>query len=124
MKIVDCHNELGFEELLPPASQGAGAVNGTAVDISAYQGTLKVILDGATGGTGTLDVKIQTGDQSNGSDAADVSGAAFPQITTTGGKLALALDTRGCKKYIRAVSTVGTGPQVRACIAVGQKQVI
>jgi len=124
MKIHDCHNELTSFELLPSASQGAGTVNGTCVDISQYQGIIKCHLNGASGGTGALNVKIQTGDQSDGSDAADLSGAAFTQITTTGGNLSIGVDTRACKKYIRAVSVVTTGPQVRSCIAVGQKQVI
>ncbi|HSW65201.1 MAG TPA: hypothetical protein VLH56_18115 [Dissulfurispiraceae bacterium] len=124
MNIIDCHNEITSFVLLPAGSRGAGTVDGTAVDVTTYKGIIKVILNGATGGTGTLNVKMQTGDLSNGSDAADITGGAFTQITTTGGNQALAIDTRGCKKFIRATATVGTGPQVFAVLAVAQGAVI
>ncbi len=110
-------------ELFPAQSTSTGA-NGTCVDLQQYQGIVKVILDAKTGGTGTLNMKIQTGDASDGSDAADFSPAiAFTQITTTGGLQALSVDTRAAKRYIRAVSTIGTGPQVFAVLAVGEKKI-
>ena len=127
MKTIDTHNELSFEELAVSGAR-TSTFTGTAVDISQYQGKLKVILDSAagTGTTPTLNGKIQTGDQSDGSDAADVSGAAFAQITTTAAKEAIGVDTRDCKKYIRFVGTIaGTSPSFNfAALAVGQKQII
>ena len=127
MKMVDVHNELSLEELAVSGARTA-TFTGTAVDISQYQGVLKVVLDSAagTGTTPTLDGKIQTGDASDGSDAADVSGAAFVQIVAAVSKQAIGVDTRACKKYIRFVGTIaGTTPSFNfAVVAVGQKQVI
>lgn len=127
MKIIDCHNELSVEELAVSNAR-TSTYTGTAVDISGYQGVLKVILDSAagTGTSPTLDGKIQTGDAADGSDAADVAGATFAQVTTAASKQAIGIDTRACKKYIRFVGTIGgTTPSFNfAVLAVGQKQVI
>jgi hypothetical protein len=40
-----------------------------------------------------------------------VSGATFSQSTTTADCKTLALDTNACKRYIRYVGTIVTGPQ-------------
>ncbi len=109
-------------ELFPAQSSSASA-NGTAVDLQPYQGVVRVILDAKTGGTGSLAVKLQTGDASDGSDAADISGAAFTTITTTGGLQALSVDSRTCKRYLRAVSTIVTGPQVFCVVAAAEKKI-
>lgn len=127
MKMINCNDELSLEELAVSGARTA-TFTGTAIDISMYQGDLKVILDSAagTGTTPTLDGKVQTGDQSDGSDAADVSGAVFTQVVAAASKQSIGVDTRGCKKYVRFVGTIaGTTPSFNfAVVAVGQKQVI
>lgn len=127
MKIIDCHNELSFDELAVSGARTT-TLTGTAIDISQYQGVLKIIQDSAagTGTTPTLDGKIQTGDQSNGSDAADVSGAVFTQVTTAASKQALGVDTRNLKTYIRYVGPItGTTPSFNfAVLLIGQKKVL
>jgi hypothetical protein len=122
MITIDLKNETISFELLPAGSRSAGTVNGTGVDIRNYQGFIKVHLNAATGGTGTLDVKIQ--DSADNSSFADVSGYSFTQVTTTGGNQSIGVDARLCRRYIRAVSTVGTGPQVFAVIGIGAKQLM
>lgn len=44
-----------------------------------------VLAAGALGSSATLDCKLQEGDESDGSDAADITGAAFTQMTQAGG---------------------------------------
>ncbi len=111
------------EKLWPAQSTSAGANNGTAVDISMYQGVMEIVQNVNTGGTGSVATKIQQGNQSDGSDAADVTGATFTSVTTTGGHQLILLDTRMCGKYIRAVLTVTTGPEVCCVIANGEKKI-
>ncbi|OGP65796.1 MAG: hypothetical protein A3K22_00990 [Deltaproteobacteria bacterium RBG_16_42_7] len=127
MKIINCNDELSLEELAVSGAR-TSTLTGTAIDISQYQGDLKIILDSAagTGTTPTLNGKIQTGDQSDGSDAADVSGAVFAQVVAAASKQSIGVDTRACKKYIRFIGTIaGTTPSFNfAVLAVGQKQVI
>jgi len=125
MKIVDVHGEIGVFELLVSGARTAN-VTGSGVDISAYQGNLKIILDSAAGsGTSpTLDVKIQN--SADGTTYTDVAGAAFAQVTTTASLQSIRLDTRSVKKYIRAVGTIGgTSPSFNfAVLAVGQTQTL
>lgn len=124
MKIIDFNNEAQAVELAPAAARTATA-NGTGVDIRDFQGILKVLLNiGAVTGTApTLDVKIQ--DSADNSTFADVTGYAFAQQTAAA-NLALGIDTRNLRRYIRAVMTIGgTTPSFPcAILAIGQKQVI
>lgn len=113
------------KELLPAASQAAGTVNGTCVDL---QGSInpggramKAILNVGTISSGTsLDVKIQEGSQSNGSDATDITGAAFTQVTTVTGQQEIHFRTN--KRYVRAVSVAVGTAYVRACILLVEKR--
>src|SRR5574340_1166485 len=109
MHTIDANSELGAVKLMESQSLAASC-NGTCVDISGYQGILKVNLNSAAvgGGVNTLDVKIQTGDASDGSDAADITDAAFDQVTDAGASFqSIGVDTRLCGKYIREVHTLG-----------------
>jgi hypothetical protein len=125
--MIDRHNELSVEELAVSNTRTA-TFTGTAKDISQYMGALKVILDSAAGGgtSPTLNGKIQTGDQADGSDAADLAGATFAQVAGAASLQAIGIDTQACKKYIRFVGTIaGTSPTFNfAVLAVGQKGVI
>lgn len=125
MHTIDANSELG--DLNVSAAATIAATGGsTAVDVSGYQGILKVNLNSAAvgGGVNTLDVKIQTGDASNGSDAADITDAAFTQVTDAGAAFeSIAVDTRLCGKYIRAYFTIGAGASAICSVqAFGQQK--
>ncbi len=125
-KLVDLHNELSQERLLGSAARTT-TVNGSAVDLLNYDGSIKAVLESAagTGTSPTMDVKIQ--DSADGSTGwADVSGATFTQVTTAVSLQSLSLNTRGMKRYIRAVATIGGTTPSFTCnaIAIGQKKVI
>ena len=71
-----------------------------------------MILDcSASGGSSpTLDIKVQDCATSGGSYA-DVSGAAFTQVTTSASLQTLALNKDECKRYIKIVQTLGGSSQ-------------
>lgn len=112
--------------LLPAAVTASG--NGTGVDLKDYIGLAKVILHSAKASAGTsptMDVKIQ--DSADDSSYADVSGAAFTQVTDVADSLqGISLDLDKCRRYVRAVKTIGgtDSPSfVLGCVLIGKKQV-
>lgn len=114
MHTIDANSELGAISLSDAQSLAASG-NGTCKDISGYQGILKINLNSGAvgGGVNTLDIKIQTGDDSGGGDAADIPSAAFTQVTDAGTSFqSIGVDTRLCGKYIREVHTLGAGASV------------
>lgn len=94
------------KSIVPVATFTADA-NGSAVDVSEYDGPVAVMLN-ASAGTGdmTLDVKLQN--SADGSTGwADVTGAAFTQVTTTASSQKLVFNPAETLKYVRAVIDVG-----------------
>jgi hypothetical protein len=100
--------------LLTPTDVTAGA-NGTAVDISAYEGTGIVVVayHKVAGTTPTFDYKLQAGAAANGSDAADIkeckgNDAKITQVTTstTDGSQVITVDISAIGKYLRGVTAV------------------
>lgn len=88
----------------------AASTNGAVVDTRGFTRAL-AIFDSAPSGTGTAsDCKLQEGDQADGSDMADVTGAAFAQVTTSGGAKiqVMDIDLSKRKRYLRLVHT-GSG---------------
>lgn len=113
-------------EVVAPARKTATA-NGSGIDIRDYVGDLKVVLSSSAGGgtAPTLDVKLQDSDSSGGTYA-DISGAAFTQVTGAAASTqSLTIDADAVKQFIRAVITIaGTSPTFdMALVAVGVKQV-
>jgi hypothetical protein len=101
----------------------ASAFNGTPIDISDYEGllTVSVAFIAATGAQTGI-AKLQTGDVSNGSDAADYAptgGGAVAFTTFTQSDLTKMFhkvyDTNGMKRYVRLVITAaGSTPAISA----------
>lgn len=124
--MIDKHNEITAIELAVSGAR-TSTFTGAAVDISQMIGVAKVILTSAagTGTTPTLDGKIETGDLSNGSDAADLPGVAFSQVINAVSFQSIAVDTRACKRFIRFVGTIAGGtPSFNfSVVAVGERQV-
>jgi hypothetical protein len=90
------------------AAVTATTTNGTALDIRDWDGIAIIVLDAknVAGVTPTLDVKIQ--DSADGSTGwADVTGAAFPQVSTAQSPAIITLDVNACKQSIRTVATIG-----------------
>ena len=87
----------------------AASANGNWNRVQA-RGTAVAILNAgaATAGTTpTLNVKLQHADDSTGTNAADISGAAFGQVTNAALCASLSIRPGELKPYIRAVATLG-----------------
>jgi hypothetical protein len=109
-------------EMLAAGSKAATAnATGSAVDLLAYEGPLIVVQNlGAV--TGSIVGKVQ--DSADGStDWQDVSGAAFTSATAAG-QQSLTLDADSCRRYVRYIGTITTGPSVMAVVAVGKKKYV
>jgi len=92
-------------------AHGIGTVNGTGIDTLGFNEALIIVNSGINGTSGTVDVKVQESD-ALASGYADISGAAFTQITESNdntiyvGRVKLA--DAGRKRYIRIVAVVAT----------------
>lgn len=97
------------------------AATGSAVDLNDYEGEIAVVQDVAAGGTGSIDGKLQ--DSADGSTGwADIAGATFTQVTTGASLQKIAVKSDECKRYIRYVGTIVTGPQIVGVHALGVKK--
>lgn len=122
--MIDLETEL-TDAAMENIAARTSTLTGTAFDLQQYQGVVKIIQHvGAVSGTSpTLDGKIQ--DSADGSTGwADVSGAAFTQVTAANNLQSIGVDTRVAKRYIRYVGTIaGTSPSFTfGVVLVGQKQ--
>lgn len=90
-------------------NHAAGTVNGAAIDRKGFEEALIVVNSGTNGTGGTADIKVQESDAA-GSGFADVTGAAFTQITESNDNNVYVgrLNLIGRKRYIRVVATVAT----------------
>lgn len=90
-----------------PVATFTSDTNGSAIDIRNYSGEAAVIMQ-ATAGSGdmTLDVKLQ-GSADGSTGWADITGAAFTQVTTTASTQKISINTNETARYIRAVVDVG-----------------
>ena len=110
------------------AIDAAATVNatGSVVDVSAYDGPMIVIQNVGVVDDGSITGKIQTGDESNGSDMADLSGAAFTAVTPDNDPSTqrIVIQANACKKYIRYVGTIVTGGALVSASLVATKKLV
>jgi hypothetical protein len=102
--------------LLTTGSKAATAnATGTGVLVAPYEGDLMVTqVVGVI--TGTLDGKLQQCDDSSGTNAEDITGATFTQVTTSNDDPNVQTCIIGAgsltRPYLRYVGTIGTGPSL------------
>lgn len=98
-----------------PAQAATATVTGAALDLSGYDRALVTLNVGTMTGTSpTLDVKVQSSATSGGTYA-DITGAAFAQVTTTNDVAAYMGEIRinAAKPFLKVISTIaGTTPSV------------
>ena len=107
--------------ILAPATRDAVG-NTTAVDVSAVDGDLLLLLYAAASASSTaIKVKVQSGNASDGSDAADVAGGAFTDLGSTAALQKISIPRDQVGKYVRLAFTDETGSYSAtvACFAVG-----
>jgi hypothetical protein len=93
--------------LLAPASRTATGT-GTAVDMRDYTGRGHVLFNCAAAASGTsptIDGKLRH--STDGTTWADVTGATFTQVTTTGGVEGITVDCDQLRRYVEGYVTIG-----------------
>lgn len=111
MGLRDLKNNLSLAVSLAPAARTASA-NGTVIDLQGAKSAMVMVSFGAwTDGTHTP--KLQEGDASDGSDAADVAAGdlegAFTAVSSSAGQNACQkVGYKGNHRYIRVVMTVAS----------------
>jgi len=117
--------------LSPQSDSGGSAVNGAVIDRKGYESAVMTVITGAIGGSPTsmsMAIKVQHGDASNLSDAADVSGATGT-ITAADSVKEIDVDLKSLKRYIRVTQTTtfvsGSSPTVLvgASCSMGEAQI-
>lgn len=98
------------EQVLPKTSicvaVTAAATNGASLDTLGFEDVLVVVKSTPSGSGTTVDFKVQ--DSADDSSFADITGAAFTQITTAGGAKEYVGNVK-CSKNRRYVRVVHTG---------------
>lgn len=116
--------------LSPQSNSGGSAVNGVVIDRMGFDSLVATVITGAISGSPTaisMAIKVQHGGASDGSDAADVTGATGT-ITTADSVKEINVNCEALKRYVRVTQTTtftgGTTPAVLvgATIALGQAQ--
>lgn len=128
----DPKNQLTITNHRDPAAFAANA-NTTAMDVRDYIGRLDVIFSVGTNTNGTnptYDAYLQSGPNSNGANAVNVTddnGTNIAITQATGASIqSIAVDTRKLDRYLKVVQTIGgtSSPSFPVSIVVaGRKQV-
>lgn len=100
--------------------------NGTARDVTGFRNLCATVAFGDVTPTAaeTITIKLQAGDASNGSDAADIPGATTTAITVSNGidstvQACILVDLMKInKKYIRSVITLSGASTLMACMVI------
>ena len=106
---------------LIPQNPGAGTVDGTGIDTTEFREALIALITGTANTGGTLDVKVQESDDDGSSDPyADVTGAAFTQVTTANdnGVQYGRLNLEDRKKWIRIVAVTATNDVLHSVVII------
>lgn len=104
--------------------QVTAATNTTAVDLSGFDGDVCLVLSATASAANTgMKVKVQHGNQSNGSDAADVTGGAFVDLGATAYHNRVVVSKDDLGKFLRLSFHTETGAYDAhvSCVAVGVK---
>jgi hypothetical protein len=111
-------------KILAPTTVSA-ANDTTAIDCSAFDGDVCLILTAPASASGSaIKVKVQAGSASDGSDAVDVTGGAFPDLATVAYHQRLVLSKDDLPAYLRLrfFDETGTYSAAVSCVAVGIKK--
>ncbi len=110
--------------ILAPTTVSA-ANDTTAIDCSAFDGDVCLIMTAPASASATaMKVKVQAGEASDGSDAVDVVGGAFPDLATTAYHNRLVISKDDLPSWLRLsfFDETGTYSAAVSCVAVGIKK--
>lgn len=99
-----------FESAVTPTAGVAGttAINGTVIDAANAEGVLFLVRMGAITAGAVTSIKVQHGDQSNLSDAADLAGTGQTIADTQDDQIFVVDVKKPLKRYIRLVVSRAT----------------
>jgi hypothetical protein len=110
-------------QIAPVSKSNSGTASGAVLSRTGYKSATFIFMAGAASGSPTaisVACKVQTGNEADGSDMADISGATAT-ITAENTAAEINVDLSGCKKYIRAYLTVtltgGSSPSILVAAA-------
>lgn len=109
------NNSVKTTRVINATAAGTTDINGTVIDMSEFDGVRFVAMFGALTATQVTNMKAQQGDQSDGSDAADIPGAVTANLNDADSNKVLILDVSKnmiTKRYIRCVVDRGTANAV------------
>lgn len=89
-------------------SAGTTDLNSDVVDMANFEGVRFIVGFGAITSGAVTSVKVQQGQQSNLSDAADLAGSAITIADTDDNKMAISEIYRPQERYVRLVTDRGT----------------
>ena len=106
---------------LPPASRGAGAANGSWIDVRDLEG--QALIDIQIGAvTGNVTVKLQDATDIGGTGAADVAGLTTAALTAANTPARIAFVPGATRGFVRIVATVVTGPVLCGAAILGHSK--
>lgn len=94
--------------VLAATAAGTTNVNGNTIDMQGYDGVKFIVAFGAIVSGAITSVKVQQGNNSNMSDAADLAASNVNVLDTDDNKLAIIDVYRPQKRYVRCVVVRGT----------------
>ena len=100
---MNLSNGVKISQVAAASAAGTTAVNSEVVDMAGYEGVMFVTAI-ATANAGNH-IKLQQGDEADGSDAADLEGSK--QVATANGQTVWIDIYRPTKRYVRAVAARG-----------------
>lgn len=97
--------EVKLVRLMNSVAAGTSVQNSTALDTAGYDGVVLIAAFGTLTATQVTSFKAQSGAASNGSDAADITGAATAALADGDSNKCLAIDIAlsASKRYVRGV---------------------
>jgi FlaG/FlaF family flagellin (archaellin) len=125
--ITDPKNQLTVSVVRYPQAIGANA-NVTNIDLRDYIGSVDVVFNigVGTGTSPTYDAYLQSGSESNGANATNISGASITQAANANSFQQISVDTKAVGRYLKVVQTVGgsgTPLMPAGIVLIGTKQV-
>lgn len=114
--------------VLAASNARTSSAGGSWIDVTAIEGDILVIMSVGTvsGTTPTLDLKIRDATTSGGSGAADISGAAFTQVTVSNSLQKIVIPAGSVRGFISADWTIaGTTPSFNfSVVAAGRSKIV
>jgi hypothetical protein len=103
-----------------PVAVHSGTATGVAVDTRGAQSIFVIVHCGTVTSTATMDLKVQSDDNSGFTSATDVTGATFTQLTASNHEKVLVgrVNMTGSERYIRVLGTYGGSGNVPLSVTV------